>query len=89
MLDSGANVDCSPQELVQFARLGAVYAEDILGRHTPIVGLLSIGEEAEKGMPGVARRFDQIDTNKDGVVTMQELEAARKARAAQRKDKSG
>ena len=46
-------------------------------------------EEAEKGMPGVARRFDQIDTNKDGVVTMQELEAARKARAAQRKDKSG
>ena len=49
VLDSGANVDCSAQELVQFARLGAVYAEDILGRHNPIVGLLSIGEEAEKG----------------------------------------
>ena len=49
VLDSGANVDCSAQELVQFARLGAVYAEDLLGRHNPIVGLLSIGEEAEKG----------------------------------------
>ncbi|HTK54343.1 MAG TPA: phosphate acyltransferase PlsX [Gemmatimonadaceae bacterium] len=49
VLDSGANVDCSAQELVQFARLGTVYAEDVLGRHNPIVGLLSIGEEAEKG----------------------------------------
>ena len=49
VLDSGANVDCSADELVQFARLGAVYAEDILGRIRPAVGLLSIGEEAEKG----------------------------------------
>lgn len=49
LLDSGANVDCSAQELVQFARLGAVYAEDMLGRTNPAVGLLSIGEEAEKG----------------------------------------
>lgn len=49
VLDSGANVDCSPQELVQFARLGAVFAEDVLGRPEPGVGLLSIGEEPEKG----------------------------------------
>ena len=49
MLDSGANVDCSPQELLQFGRLGAVYAEDILGRPKPGIGLLSVGEEAEKG----------------------------------------
>jgi glycerol-3-phosphate acyltransferase PlsX len=49
VLDSGANVDCSPQELVQFARLGAVFAEDVLGRTDPGVGLLSIGEEPEKG----------------------------------------
>jgi glycerol-3-phosphate acyltransferase PlsX len=48
-----ANVDCSAQELVQFARLGAVYAEDVLGRHNPIVGLLSIGEEPEKGNAAV------------------------------------
>jgi glycerol-3-phosphate acyltransferase PlsX len=49
VMDSGANVDCSADELVQFARLGAVYAEDILGRSNPAVGLLSIGEEPEKG----------------------------------------
>jgi phosphate acyltransferase len=49
VLDSGANVDCSPEELVQFARLGAVYAEDVLGRPNPAVGLLNIGEESEKG----------------------------------------
>ncbi len=49
VLDSGANVDCSADELVQFARLGVVYAEDLLGRTNPAVGLLSIGEEPEKG----------------------------------------
>jgi phosphate acyltransferase len=49
VLDSGANVDCSAAELVQFARLGTVYAQDLLGRASPAVGLLSIGEEAEKG----------------------------------------
>ena len=49
VLDSGANVDCSPLELVQFARLGAVYASDILGRSNPAIGLLSVGEEPEKG----------------------------------------
>lgn len=49
VLDAGANVDCSAEELVDFARLGAVYAEDILGRDNPCVGLLSIGEEPEKG----------------------------------------
>ena len=49
VLDSGANVDCSPNELVQFAWLGSVYAEYVLGRERPVVGLLSIGEEKEKG----------------------------------------
>lgn len=53
VLDSGANVDCGPEELVAFARLGAVYAEDILGRENPAVGLLSIGEEPEKGNAAV------------------------------------
>ena len=49
VLDSGANVDCSPEELVQFARLGATYAECVMRRANPAVGLLSIGEEPEKG----------------------------------------
>lgn len=49
VIDSGANVDCGAAELVQFARLGAAYAESVLGRTNACVGLLSIGEEAEKG----------------------------------------
>ena len=53
VLDSGANVDCSPEELVHFARLGLVYADDILGRTNPAIGLLSIGEEPEKGNAAV------------------------------------
>ena len=48
-IDSGANVDCSATELVQFAWLGSVYAEYVLGRKNPVVGLLSIGEEDAKG----------------------------------------
>ncbi len=48
-LDSGANVDCSAMELVQFGWLGSVYAEYVLGRANPVVGLLSIGEEEAKG----------------------------------------
>ena len=49
VLDSGANVDCSVKELLQFAWLGDVYAECIFGRSSPSIGLLSIGEEPEKG----------------------------------------
>jgi glycerol-3-phosphate acyltransferase PlsX len=49
VVDSGANVDCSPAELVTFARLGAAYAECVFGRTNATVGLLSIGEEPEKG----------------------------------------
>jgi len=60
VLDVGANVDCSPAELVQFARLGDVYAEDILGRHSPAIGLLSIGEEAEKGNDTVKEAHDLL-----------------------------
>lgn len=49
MLDAGANVDCKPFHLEQFAHLGAVYAQDVLGQDDPRVGLLNIGEEPEKG----------------------------------------
>ena len=62
VLDSGANVDCSAQELVQFARLGSVYAEQILGRPNPGVGLLSIGEEPEKGN-AVVKEANQLLRN--------------------------
>jgi glycerol-3-phosphate acyltransferase PlsX len=60
VLDCGANVDCSPEELVQFARIGDVYARDLLGRENPAIGLLSIGEEAEKGNAAVIEAHKRI-----------------------------
>ncbi|MES1248528.1 MAG: phosphate acyltransferase PlsX [Actinomycetota bacterium] len=49
LLDAGANADARPEHLVQFATMGAVFAEDVLGVSNPTVRLLSIGEEPEKG----------------------------------------
>jgi glycerol-3-phosphate acyltransferase PlsX len=49
LLDVGANVECRPDHLVQFAAMGAVYARLALGVERPRVGLLSIGEEETKG----------------------------------------
>ena len=49
LLDSGANADARPEDLLQFAHMGAVFAEEILDVREPRVRLLSIGEEAEKG----------------------------------------
>jgi phosphate acyltransferase len=49
LIDAGANADCRPEHLLQFATMGAVFAEEILGVARPQVRLLSIGEEAEKG----------------------------------------
>lgn len=49
VIDVGANADCRPQHLVQFALMGSVYAERVYGVASPRVGLLSIGEEEGKG----------------------------------------
>lgn len=49
LLDSGANVECRPRHLLQFALMGSAYARVALGCSTPRVGLLSIGEEESKG----------------------------------------
>ncbi len=49
MLDIGANADCKPEVLVQFAELGSLYARFALGIENPKVGLLNIGEEETKG----------------------------------------
>lgn len=48
-LDVGANVDCKPRHLLQFAIMGSVYARVILGVQRPRVGLLSVGAEESKG----------------------------------------
>ena len=49
LIDAGANVDCRPNHLVQFAQLGAIYVEQVLGISSPSVGLLSNGGEETKG----------------------------------------
>lgn len=49
LCDVGANADCKPAYLVQFARMAGIYAERILGIPNPRIGLLNIGEEEEKG----------------------------------------
>ncbi len=49
LIDAGANADARPEHLAQFAHMGAVFAEEILGVDTARVRLLSIGEEPEKG----------------------------------------
>ncbi|HZJ82359.1 MAG TPA: phosphate acyltransferase PlsX [Clostridia bacterium] len=49
LLDAGANTECKPENLVQFAMMGSVYMEKVLGRENPTVGLVNIGTEEGKG----------------------------------------
>src|SRR6266540_4516767 len=49
LLDAGANADARAEHLLQFAHMGVIFAEEILGIERPLVRLLSIGEEPEKG----------------------------------------
>ena len=49
LLDSGANADCRPEHLVQFAQLGNIYAREIFGLDSPRIGLLNMGGEEGKG----------------------------------------
>jgi glycerol-3-phosphate acyltransferase PlsX len=49
LMDAGANADCQPEWLVQFAQMGAVYSRQRYGVDRPRIGLLSIGEESTKG----------------------------------------
>ena len=51
LVDAGANAECTPAMLVQFAQMGAAYASARWGTEAPTVGLLSIGEESTKGTP--------------------------------------
>lgn len=61
LLDAGANAECKPEWLVEFAQMGAVYARDRFAIDTPRVGLLSIGEEAGKGSPFVKECFELLE----------------------------
>ncbi len=64
LLDVGANVDCKPKHLLQFAIIGHTYAEEILGIKNPRVGLLSIGEEEGKGNELVKETYPLLKASK-------------------------
>ncbi|MDD2447793.1 MAG: phosphate acyltransferase PlsX [Tissierellia bacterium] len=49
LVDAGANADCKPQYLKQFALMGSIYTENVLGKKNPKVGLVNIGTEEGKG----------------------------------------
>ncbi|MFU8771006.1 MAG: phosphate acyltransferase PlsX [Anaerolineales bacterium] len=63
VLDIGANPDCKPEHLVHFAIMGSVYAEIILGKNQPRIGLLSNAEEAGKGNQLVQDTFPLLETS--------------------------
>nr|WP_316929703.1 phosphate--acyl-ACP acyltransferase [Sphingobacterium sp. T2] len=63
LLDVGANADCKPEMLNQFAILGSLYAEYVYGIENPKVGLLNIGEEEEKGNALTTSTYPLLKTN--------------------------
>ncbi|MGG6295435.1 phosphate acyltransferase PlsX [Leptolyngbya sp. AN02str] len=63
VLDVGANVDCRPKFLEQFALMGTMYSRYVLGMPEPKVGLLNIGEEASKGNDLAVRTHQMLQDN--------------------------
>lgn len=64
LLDVGLNSDCKPEQLNQFAIMGSVYAQNILGINNPRVALLNIGEEEGKGNLLVQATYPLLKENK-------------------------
>ena len=63
VLDVGANVDCRPKFLEQFALMGTIYSQYVLGVQDPKVGLLNIGEEDSKGNDLAVRTHQMLQEN--------------------------
>jgi len=58
LLDAGANVDCKPEYLAQFALMGEIYSKEVFGISQPKVGILSNGEEDKKGNAVTLKTFE-------------------------------
>jgi phosphate acyltransferase len=65
ILDVGANVDCRPKYLEQFAVMGSVYSQYVLGVDSPKVGLLNIGEEESKGNEVALKAHEILQQNQN------------------------
>jgi glycerol-3-phosphate acyltransferase PlsX len=59
-LDMGANADCKPEYLVQFATMGSIYAQKVMGKPRPRVGILNIGKEEGKGNTLVTSAYELL-----------------------------
>jgi len=60
MMDVGANLEVRPEMYVQFAKMGRIYASEIMGVKDPQVGLLNVGEEDEKGTDNLKEAFKEL-----------------------------
>jgi glycerol-3-phosphate acyltransferase PlsX len=60
LIDVGANIDAKPNHLLHYAVMGAVYSKSILGKSSPSVGLLNVGEEESKGTDFIKETFKLI-----------------------------
>ena len=65
LIDCGANVDARPSHLVQFAKMGSIYMEHIMGVKNPKVAIVNIGAEEEKGNALVKETFPMLKECKD------------------------
>lgn len=65
LIDCGANVDARPSHLVQFAKMGSIYMENVLGIKNPKVGIVNIGAEEDKGNALVKETFPLLKKQKD------------------------
>lgn len=65
LIDCGANVDARPEHLLQFAQMGSVYFENVMGRKNPTVGIVNIGTEEEKGNQLVKETYPLLKECKD------------------------
>ncbi len=74
LIDCGANVDARPSHLVQFAKMGSVYMEEVVGIKNPKVGLVNIGTEEEKGNALTKEAF-QLLKETDGINFVGNVEA--------------
>ena len=79
LIDCGANVDARPSHLVQFAKIGSVYMENVMGVKNPRVGIVNIGAEEEKGNALVKETFPLLkncpDINFVGSVEARDIPA--------------
>lgn len=65
LIDCGANVDARPEHLLQFAQMGSVYFENVMGKKNPTVGIVNIGTEEEKGNQLVKETYPLLKECKD------------------------